>query len=225
MASHPSKFRPIAFVARSLLTLAIFAGIGWGGRALWLKFGRGLFGTQRESKIPTTRVKPANISEEIIAVGRLRAVFSTELRAEISGRITKISVKDGETIKRAQEILKLDQQDILTQLQESERNIEASKLKMGRAKREFERQTDLKQNGLVTLKDFEETRTLLSLAENEAAVYDARAANLRDFPRPSSPPPTTAPSYSAISPRASSSPAPPPPAAGPCSVRSPTFPP
>ncbi len=180
MASHPPKFRPIAFVARSLLTLAIFAGIGWGGRALWLKFGRGLFGTQRESKIPTTRVKPANISEEIIAVGRLRAVFSTELRAEISGRITKISVKDGETIKRAQEILKLDQQDILTQLQESERNIEASKLKMGRAKREFERQTNLKQNGLVTLKDFEETRTLLSLAENEAAVYDARAANLRD---------------------------------------------
>jgi len=89
-------------------------------------------------------------------------------------------VLDGEAVKRNQEILRLDQQDILTQLQESDRNIEASKLKVARAKREFERQKDLKTRELITAKDFEETRTTLSLTENDAAVYDARAANLRD---------------------------------------------
>jgi HlyD family secretion protein len=92
----------------------------------------------------------------------------------------KISVTDGEPVKRDQELLRLDQQDILTQIQESDRNIEASKLKAQRAKREFDRQKDLKSRELVTMKDFEETRTTLSLAENEAAVYEARAANLRD---------------------------------------------
>ena len=165
---------------RVALILVVLAGLGWGGRIVWKKIGPGLFGNKREAKIPTTRVKPANIAEEIVAVGRLRAVFSTELRAELSGRIVKISVTDGQAVKREQEILRLDQQDILTQLQEAERNIEASKLKMQRAKREFDRQKELQARNLITPKDFEEVRVTLSLAENEAAVYEARAANLRD---------------------------------------------
>ncbi len=180
MASSPKKPLTLKSILRLVIVAGILGGVGWGGRALWKQIGPGLFGTKREAKIPTAAVKVANISEEIVAVGRLRAVFSTELRAEISGRITKISVIDGEAVKRDQEILRLDQQDILTQLQESDRNIEASKLKVARAKREFERQKDLKTRELITAKDFEETRTALSLTENDAAVYDARAANLRD---------------------------------------------
>ena len=180
MASPPKKPQPVKFILRLVITAAILGAAGWGGRALWKQIGPGLFGTKREAKIPTAAVRVSNIAEEIVAVGRLRAVFSTELRAEISGRIMKISVIDGEAVKRNQEILRLDQQDILTQLQESDRNIEASKLKVARAKREFERQKDLKTRELITAKDFEETRTTLSLTENDAAVYDARAANLRD---------------------------------------------
>jgi RND family efflux transporter MFP subunit len=180
MASPPKKTTPLRFIIRLVITLAVLGGAVWGGRALWKQIGPGLFGTKREAKIPTSTVKVANIAEEIVAVGRLRAVFSTELRAEINGRIMKISVTDGEPVKRDQELLRLDQQDILTQIQESDRNIEASKLKALRAKREFDRQKDLKARELVTTKDFEETRTTLSLAENEAAIYEARAANLRD---------------------------------------------
>ncbi len=180
MASPPKKPQPVKFILRLVITAAILVAVGWGGRALWKQIGPGLFGTKREAKIPTAAVRVSNIAEEIVAVGRLRAVFSTELRAEIGGRIMKISVLDGEAVKRNQEILRLDQQDILTQLQESDRNIEASKLKVARAKREFERQKDLKTRELITAKDFEETRTTLSLTENDAAVYDARAANLRD---------------------------------------------
>ena len=180
MASSPKKSLTLKSILRLVIVAGILGAAGWGGRTLWKQIGPGLFGTKREAKIPTAAVKVANIAEEIVAVGRLRAVFSTELRAEISGRITKISVIDGEAVKRDQEILRLDQQDILTQLQESDRNIEASKLKVARAKREFERQKDLKTRELITAKDFEETRTTLSLTENDAAVYDARAANLRD---------------------------------------------
>lgn len=180
MASTPQKSRVLATTLRYIIILALLAGAAWGGRIVWQKISPNLFGNKREAKIPTSIVRVSNIAEEIIAVGRLRAVFATELRAEINGRIMKISVGDGENVTKGQELLKLDQQDILTQLQESDRNIEASKLKAQRAKREFERQSDLKARELVTTKDFEETRTVLSLAENDAAVYEARAANLRD---------------------------------------------
>src|SRR5882757_6528724 len=143
MSASSSQPRWLRNTLRALVMIALLAGFGWGGRWTWKQISPGLFGSKREEKIPTARVKPASISEEIVAVGRLRAVFSTELRAEISGRIMKISCVDGQSVKRDDEILKLDQQDILTQLQESDRNIEASKLKMQKAKREYEREQDL----------------------------------------------------------------------------------
>jgi len=182
MASSPekSKSKSPLLVVRLVVILAVLGGAGWGGWMVWKQIGPGLFGTKREAKIPISKVRTANIAEEIIAVGRLRAVFSTELRAEISGRIMKIFVADGAAIKRDQEILRLDQQDILTQMQEADRNIEASKLKMLRAKRDFERQKELRERNLITPKDFEESRVTLSLAENDAAVYEARSANLKD---------------------------------------------
>jgi RND family efflux transporter MFP subunit len=172
--------RWIKIFIRTVVLIVLLGGAGWGGKVLWKQISPGLFGNKREERIPTARVKTANILEEIVAVGRLRAVFSTELRAEISGRIVQISAADGQKVKRNDEILKLDQQDILTQLQEADRNIEAANLKMQKARREFERQENLQTLGLVTSKDFEETRITLSLAENDTAVFTARAANLRD---------------------------------------------
>lgn len=165
---------------RVLLVLLALGGLGWGGHVVWKMVSPGLFGTKRQEKILTSKVRTATISEDIIAVGRLRAVFSTELRSEINGRIVKILASDGQRLTRGQEILRLDQQDILTQLQEIERSIEAAKLRMQRSKRDFERLVELNKRGVVTTKDFEDARITSSLSENDAAIAEARAANLRD---------------------------------------------
>jgi HlyD family secretion protein len=180
MVSPPRKSRVLSTVVTLSIVVVVLGAGGWGGRVVWQRIGPGLFGTKREARIALAKVKTASLAEEIVAVGRLRAVFSTELRAEISGRITKLSVADGEAVKRNDEILRLDQQDILTQLQESERNIEASKLKTLRARRDYERQQDLQARNLIAPKDFEDARVTLSLAENDSAIYEARSANLRD---------------------------------------------
>src|SRR5476649_1071515 len=129
MSDSSTLPRWLKLTLRTLLLLAVLVGLGWGGRLVWKQIGPGLFGSRREAKIPTAKVKLASISEEIVAVGRLRAVFSTELRAEINGRIMKIFATDGQSVKRDEQLVKLDQQDILTQLQEATRNIEAAKLR------------------------------------------------------------------------------------------------
>lgn len=160
--------------------IAVLTAVGWGGFVVWRQISPGLFGNRRAEAIPTAKVSPATISEEIVTVGRVRAVFSTELRSEINGRITKIASADGQKVGRDDELLRLDQQDLITQLQEAERNIEAAKLRAQKARADFERLNDLRTKGLVARKDFEDTRIALSLAENDSAIYEARAANLRD---------------------------------------------
>ncbi len=180
MSESAPSARWLKIVTRTVLVLVLLAAGGWGARWTWRQISPGLFGNKRTEKIPTARVKPANISEEIVTVGRVRAVFSTELRAEINGRIVKLLATDGQAVVRDQEILKLDQTDLLTQLQEAERNIEAGKLRVERAHRDYDRQHDLQIRGLITIKDFDDVRITLALAENDCAVTEARTANLRD---------------------------------------------
>ena len=167
-------------IFRTFLVCLALGAIGWGVRSVWRQISPSLFGDKRVDKVVTAHVKTATISEEIVTVGRVRAVFSTELRAEINGRIVKIAGVDGQKVARDAELLKLDQQDIVTQLQEAERNIEAAKLRAQKARADFNRFNDLRGKGLVTPKDFDDTRIALSLAENDAAIYESRAANLRD---------------------------------------------
>jgi RND family efflux transporter MFP subunit len=176
----PSPTRWPKFLLRIVIVLALVTGTAFAGRWIWRQVSPGLFGTKRVEKIPTVKVRTATIAEEIVAVGRLRAVFSTELRSEITGRIVKILAGDGQKVRREEEILRLDQQDLLTQIQEVERSIEAAKLRAQRARRDHERFVDLQKRGVVTLKDFEDSRITFSLAENDAAIAEARAANLRD---------------------------------------------
>lgn len=177
-ASPPSRWPKLAL--RILLTLALLAGLGWAGWLGWKQISPTLLGNKRQEKVATIKARTATISEEIVAVGRLRAVFSTELRSEINGRIAKISATDGQKLEKDQEILRLDQQDILTQITEIDRSIEAAKLRAQRARRDYERLVDLSKRGVVTVKDMEDSRITFSLAQNDAAIAEARAANLRD---------------------------------------------
>jgi RND family efflux transporter MFP subunit len=177
-SAKPARWPKI--LLRTVVVLALLGGAIWGGRAVWKQVSPGLFGDKRQDRIVTAKARTATISEEIVAVGRLRAVFSTELRSEINGRIMKISAIDGQKVTKDQEIIRLDQQDLLTQIQEMERTIEASKLKAARSRRDFERLVDLQKRGVVTAKDFEDVRTTLSLSEIDASISEARAANLRD---------------------------------------------
>ena len=89
--SVPASRWPKALL-RTVIVLAILGGAGWGVRIVWKQISPGLFGNRRQDKIAIAKVRNAPIAEEIIAVGRLRAVFSTELRSEINGRIVKILV-------------------------------------------------------------------------------------------------------------------------------------
>ena len=94
-------------IIRTIIVLVVLGGLGWGTKVVWKQISPGLFGNKRQEKMPTSKVRTATIAEEIVAVGRLRAVFSTELRSEINGRIVKILAVDGKKVKKDQEILRL----------------------------------------------------------------------------------------------------------------------
>src|SRR3954462_1040546 len=111
MPASPSSPRWLKMSVRLVLIVALLGGVAWGGRWVWKQISPGLFGKNREEKVVTAKVKTATIAEEIVSVGRIRAVFSTELRAEINGRIAKLIATDGQLVKKDAEILKLDQTD------------------------------------------------------------------------------------------------------------------
>ena len=76
-----AKPLPLAKIAlRIVVIVVLLGGLGWGGNWVWKKVSPGLFGEKRGEIIPTAKVKAANISEEIVSVGRVRAACGRLLR-------------------------------------------------------------------------------------------------------------------------------------------------
>ena len=84
MASTPRKSRFPALALRIFIFAAILAGCGWGGRLVWKQIGPGLFGTKRETKVPSAKVKTASIAEEIVAVVQAAMKFVPKERMILS---------------------------------------------------------------------------------------------------------------------------------------------
>ena len=52
---------------RSVIVVVVLGGLGWGGRIIWKNVSPTLFGNKREEVVPVTKVRTANIAEEIVA--------------------------------------------------------------------------------------------------------------------------------------------------------------
>lgn len=163
---------------KTFVILLVVAGLGAGGWFVWKKHGTRLLGVEPPPTVPTTRVVLDTLEEEVVTVGRVRAVFSTELRAEINGRIERLLKVDGAPVVKDEEILRLDQSDLLTQVREADRSIEAAQLRAERARRDEARSKELFEGGFITQKEYDDARTNRALAENDAEIQEARKANL-----------------------------------------------
>ena len=180
--ANPSRAPKVAL--RLVIIAVVLAGGIWGGRIAWQKLSPALLGNKRQEKIPTSRTRTASIAEEIVAVGRLRAVFSTELRSEINGRIVKILAVDGQKVDARSGNHPLGPAGLADpDPRRWSVRIEAAKLKAASAPvATMSASLDLQKRGVVTdqgFRGFPRSRSPRS-AENDSAIAEARVANLRD---------------------------------------------
>lgn len=157
-----------------LLIAALVAGAAW-----WFFRNRDQQGDEPSIKPQTTEVERRSIEEKVVTTGILRPASSSEVRSEVSGRIVKLFIREGEIVKVGQPLLELDQSQLRSDIQAAELAIELAKLDAEKLNADLRRQEQLRDSDLVTEKAYTDTRADAGKAEIEVRIQQAKLDRLK----------------------------------------------
>src|SRR5437667_6470113 len=148
-----------------IILAVVLAGGAWG----FQKWRTSLPGanTAATDAHPTTAVaETRDIRFAVSAAGEIGPADQVSVRPEIAGKILTLPVDIGDRVKRDSVLFTLDDQDLQTERSSKLIEIEAAKLQLEKAKRDYERSKQLYADKLISQELFEDTRTQYELARN-----------------------------------------------------------
>src|SRR5881409_2814792 len=119
-------------------------------------------------------------SSSASAAGEIGPAEQVSVRPEINGKILTLPVDIGDRVKKDSVLFTLDDQDLQTERSSRLIEIEAAKLQLEKAKRDYERSKQLFADKLISQELFEDTRTQYELARN-ALDRTEKALQLLDY--------------------------------------------
>lgn len=117
-------------------------------------------------EVMTIKAQPP-VMDSILAVGTVRANEFVQLRPEIGGRVAVIAFKDGDTVRKGQLLLKLD-----NSVQQAE--MASRQAAVALAEGEFKRYGALMENQQVSKAEYEKRQAELDQAKADLAVLKAK---------------------------------------------------
>jgi membrane fusion protein (multidrug efflux system) len=103
-------------------------------------------------------VQPSKISNNVFAAGNIGAMNQVEILPEVSGKITAIYFKEGETVSKGSVLVKLNDADLQAQLTKIRTQLKLSEQKLGRLKKLLEisgvsqEEYEMQENEVLALK-------------------------------------------------------------------------
>jgi HlyD family secretion protein len=135
-------------------------------------------------EIQTDKVSRRNITEVVVANGRIQPVVQVVINPEVSGEIIELPVKEGQTVKKGDLLLKIKPDNYIAQRNSMEANhlsslanMTLAKANMDKAELEFERVKRLG-NQVVSESDYLTAKTSFDVAKAsyETATHQAAQA-------------------------------------------------
>ena len=97
-------------------------------------------GNARKSGAVQTDIAALRDLKSVVpATGEVLPLLSSVVKSEISGRITRILIEEGDSVQRGDVLVELDRISLQTRVREAERSFEADRLRLERSKRNYER--------------------------------------------------------------------------------------
>ncbi len=110
-------------------------------------------------------------------VGRTEAYETVVLRSRVEGQVQAVAFREGQHVRRGDELVRLDPADFQARLDQTKANQAKSQAQLAKARADVERYVALKARGFVSDEKVGEFRTALAAAEATAAA-EAAAAEL-----------------------------------------------
>ncbi|MEP6671202.1 MAG: efflux RND transporter periplasmic adaptor subunit [Chthoniobacter sp.] len=162
-----------------LLILAAVAVIGGGVYA-----GKGkLFTNKSDQDTPDkfiARAEKRDIDLSVEVSGDVMPATQLDVKAEVGGKVKKMHVLPGQTVKKGDLLAEIDDSVLLTDKDGALTEIEGAKLAMEKAKRNYERSRDLFEQKLVSRELFDNTSSEFEIAENGLVKAQKKLQQVED---------------------------------------------
>src|SRR5262245_43075141 len=152
---------------RKFLWLALFLCLGAGAAAFLCFRKREVVVT-----VQTEKVQRRNLTEIVVANGKIQPVVQVVINPEVSGEIVELPVKDGQEVKKGDLLVKLKPDNYRAARNSIEANYRASlaaktlaQANLGKAEAEFNRNEKLFRDNLVSDSQYLDAKTAFEVAK------------------------------------------------------------
>jgi len=145
---------------------------------------QGFIGQEEIEKVSTIKVAKRNIIESVSASGRIQPEKEIIIAPDASGEIVGLFVKEGDSVKQGQLLLKINPDIYYSNLDRAQANLNSSKSNlasskarlvqaessMDKAENDFKRSKELHKKGVVSDADFEAAQSQYNIAKAEVSA-------------------------------------------------------
>jgi HlyD family secretion protein len=164
---------------KKFLTILILATLGGGG---WYAYSQKWFGLNAAQKKeaagntggPMATVEIRDIEYSVQVSGDVLPATQLDVKAEVGGRIKKLNVIAGMTVKAGEVLVEIDDRDILTERETALTEIEGARLLVEKIEKNFLRAEDLFKQNLISKEANDNLGSELALARNSFAKAERR---------------------------------------------------
>lgn len=160
------KKKPILIGAAALVVVAGFVGVG-------TMRGRG----EKPVQVQTAKVSRQKIVQKVNGTGKIQPKTQVKISADVSAKITKLAVVEGQWVEKGTFLLELDRQRYLALVESAEANVRSAEANaklvqenLIRTEKEFKRSKELVDQNLESQAVFEDKQAAYQV---EVARYDA----------------------------------------------------
>jgi RND family efflux transporter MFP subunit len=135
---------------------------------------------EKGTRLRTDTAEVRDLESVVTATGEVMPLLSSIVKSEISGRIERILVEEGDEVKRGQTLMELDPTSLQTQVNEAERSLEAEQLRLDKSKRNYERLKELYDKEFVGEQDYLDAQTDYDLAKLNLEIAQSRLEDAQE---------------------------------------------
>lgn len=151
------KKRHLLIGAGVVLTLAVVVGAAMRGRG------------EKTMTVQAGKAERKKIVQKVSATGKIQPKTQVEISADVSAKITKLNVVEGQVVRKGELLVELDRERYLAAVESAEANVRSAEANA----------TLVKENMTRAEKEFQRSKGLLSSGLESQSAYDTKQAEFQ----------------------------------------------
>ncbi len=140
-------------------------------------------GQRPPAPVVVSTVDQRDIPLQVTAIGNVEAYQMVQIRSQVNGQLQRVFFKEGDDVRKGQELFELDKSPFQAALEQAEGNLERDQANAVNAQAQANRYTALEKQGVISREQAEQMRTQAqanaSAVNADKAAVDAARVQLR----------------------------------------------